>query len=138
VRWTLELRPAEETLAARACALGICDDGREHFVWASDLATLQSTDPSGPPAAQGSPLVPKPGTRYALELRHDGKDVKLVRDGDAQATIAAGQRQVGALFLCACSDAPLRIERLEIECELPPDAFERVKRGWVERGLARF
>ena len=138
VRYVLEYEKGNAPAPRYSCALGICDDGREHFVWAIDTGHLQRYDTSSSDVAHGDDVLVLTDTRYALELRHDGKEATLLLEGKAQRSLAVGSRQSGAIFLCTASDGQVRVERIEIEGRLAPDSFERLKRARIERGLARF
>ena len=138
VRYSLEYGKSSLPEARLSCALGICDDGREHFVWAIDTGHLQLYDTATSDVAHGDDVTVLPGTPYAMELRHDGTKATLFCAGKEKRSLGVGTRQVGALFLCTASDGPVRIERIEIEGRLAPSTFERLRRAWIERGLTRF
>lgn len=75
---------------------------------------------------------------YAMELRHDGSRLVLSCEGAEQRSLAVGSLRSGAVFLCASSDYPVRVERLTIEGVLPPGGFARLERARIERELAGF
>jgi hypothetical protein len=136
VRYDLEFEDVKLEQPAFYLALGICDDGREHFVWAVNLSSLQVLDAGGTrgtPEASSSFFLDK---SYALELRHDGERARLLCDGKDQGSLDAGTRRSGAVFLDATTDLPLSIQKLSIEGRLRADSFERLKRTWAARQLA--
>jgi hypothetical protein len=116
-------------------ALGICDDGAEHFIWAVNLKSLEIFEHA---ASSASPdlvsAIPR-GRPSQLELRHDGQEVRLLCDGKEQARVEAGGRQYGALFLRTSTDLQFSMQKLVVEGRLRPDGFERMKRAWAERQM---
>ena len=138
MRYTIEFRESKLAKPMGGFTLGVCDDGREHFLWAYNLAFLQRFDLESSDHAGESGGQMFLNAAYAIELRHDGTRVELLCEGRAQTSIESGTRQQGALFLCMGSDCPLRIERLEIEGRLGPDGLARLEQAWIERELASF
>jgi hypothetical protein len=136
VRYDVEFEKAEAERMAFYLAAGIADDGAEHFVWAVNLDSLQMLDHSGwaTSAVNESEFVL--GQAYPLELRHDGREARLLCNGKEQARLGVEARQWGALFLRANTDLSLAIQKLVIEGRLRPESFDRMKRAWAERQMA--
>ncbi len=138
VRYSLEYMETEGAGPRFTCALGICDDGLERFLWAIGLQELEcydlhevtSTDIQKDPVYMDKV--------YEMELRHDGAMATLFCEGDSQCSLNTGTRQAGRFFLCTSTDKPVRIERLEVEGHLLPNSFERLKAARIEQELARF
>ncbi len=140
VRYQLEFGKSEVLVedSKEFFCLGICDDGREHFLWAMNLARLQRYDPEdfeGTDFKAGSFFLE---SKYDLELRHDGSQILLVLSGVEEAKLATGLRKEGALFLWAHSELPVRVHRVEIEGALLPTSFDRLKEHWVESRASAF
>jgi hypothetical protein len=138
VRYSLEFADPEGSGPGFAFALGICDDGLERFLWAVgmqrlecyDMQELTRTDEPQEPIYMDRP--------YALELRNDGSVATLLCEGEPQSSLKVGTRKSGRFFLCASSDKPVRIERLQIEGRFSPASLERLKSTRIEQELARF
>mgnify|MGYP001201331799 CR=1 FL=1 len=137
VRYSVEYVYRDETQGT-AMAVGLCDDGREHFVWALNSEHLQRYEAGGNDHAHGPGATFFMNTPYAMELVHDGARVKFLCEGTEQRSLAAGGRQSGAVFLCTQSNQPIRLARLEIEGKLLSNSFERLAQAWVERELERY
>lgn len=139
VRYDLEFEEAGNgDPVAFFLALGICDDGQEHFLWAINLDTLQRIDPgdaASTPERDSQMFLSK---SYPLELRHDGEQVTLFCEGTEQGTLEAGTRNSGALFLRATTDLPLCVQKLVFEGNLSADSFKRMRQTWAERQMAGF
>jgi hypothetical protein len=138
VRYSLKFLKSTLDEPRSGVTLGVCDDGREHFVWAYNIAFLQLFDLEANAHAGDSPGRLYIGTSYAVELRHDGTRATLSCEGTEQASIDVGTRQAGALFLCTGTECPIVIERLEIEGQLRPYGLARLRQAWIERELAPF
>jgi len=117
-------------------ALGICDDGAEHFIWAVNLKSLELFEHLSSSASPDLVSAIPRGRASQLELRHDGREVRLLCDGKQQAELEAGARQHGALFLRASTDLQVSLQKLVVEGRLRPDGFERMKRAWATRQMA--
>jgi hypothetical protein len=117
-------------------ALGVCDDGQEHFLWAINLNVLQLLDRSATDYTEDPPRALYLDTRYAMELEHDGQRVTLRCEGLEQATLGAGNRSSGAVFLRAVGTIPVRVDALVIEGQLLPESFVRMQRSWAEAQMA--
>lgn len=138
VRYTFQFQETPMPTPNRNFALGICDDGREHFLLAVNAQHLERYDRQGSDRARFESVLPVTNRPYAMELRHDGTEATLTSDGKLQRSLAVGSRRSGAFFLCMVSDCLVRIERVQIEGRLPLTAFERVKRAWIEHEMERF
>jgi hypothetical protein len=136
VRYDLEFVDAKVPDPKFCVALGICDDGHEHFLWALNLNGLQLLDKSASDHSEEPERALYLDTRYALELEHDGERVTLRCEGLEQSTLGVGNRRSGAVFLRAVSQIPVRIESLTIEGQLLPESFQRMQRLWAEAQMA--
>jgi len=113
---------------ASGLALGICDDGAGHFVWAMNAHRLE-----GPADFAFFEDAVVPGESYAVRLEHDGKVVRLMSAGRETLEVEAGSRQLGAVFLRASTDFPVRVQRLVLEGRL---RSERFRRAWADNQMA--
>jgi len=139
VRYDLEFEETQkEEPVAFYLALGICDDGQEHFIWAVNLNSLQRIDPGDAASTPDRDSTLFLSKSYPLELRHDGEHVTMLSEGTEQGTLETGTRNSGAVFLRASTDLPLRVQKLVIEGNLSADSFKRLRRVWAERQMAGF
>jgi len=118
-------------------ALGVCDDGDEHFVWALNMKSLQMFDIGRVDYTPDVPLPLYMDTPYDMHLVHDGQRATLSCEGKEQCRMGVGERREGAVFLRATSDRPVRVGKLVIEGQLTATSFARLKRAWAEGELDR-
>ncbi|MEQ1895720.1 MAG: hypothetical protein ABL998_24535, partial [Planctomycetota bacterium] len=137
VRYTFEYADRGHRDRNDNFALGVCDDGQEHFLWSYNFVSLQVYDRIEDSTVNGESLSMYLDRAYEAELRHDGKQAASFLEGVAGPTIDASLRQRGAVFLFAHCKNQARIERMVIEGRLLPDSFERLASAAIERELAR-
>ncbi len=136
VRYDIQYEKADVQQTPFYFALGVCDDGSEHFAWAVNLSSLQVFETLNAASTPEKDSTFELGRPHPLELRHDGKALKLLLGGKQQCSLDAGARQYGAVFLRASTDLELRMDKLVLEGGLRPNGFERMKRVWAERQMA--
>lgn len=136
VKYDIQYEKADVQQTAFYLALGVCDDGAEHFAWAVNLSSLQVFETLNAASSPEKDSSFELGRPHQLELRHDGQALKLLLGGKQQCTLEAGARQYGAIFLRASTDLELRMDKLVIEGRLRANGFERMKRVWAERQMA--
>src|SRR5204863_983978 len=117
-------------------AVGLADDGQEHFMWALNTSVLQCVDGERFETA-GAPGRFFMNAPYAMQILHDGTQVRLISEGN-EVSLGAGARTSGAIFLRGHCEDPVRVTQLVIEGHLVPESFARLRRARVERELATF
>jgi hypothetical protein len=136
VRWDFEFANSGEPGGNDTIGIGVCDDGKEHFLWMLGLAHLQLVDGDASASASG----PQEGyfleRSYAAELVHDGQRVAFSGEGQPGPELAAAGRTQGALFVFAHCKNELRLGTLVIEGRLLPGSFTRLVDAAIERELA--
>jgi hypothetical protein len=137
VRYSLEYADRGHHDGANYFAVGVCDDGQEHFLWGINFRDVQLYDPAGNATTEGEAMPFFFERSYEIELRHDGKLASSAVEGVAGPTLDATLRTQGAVFLFAHCNTQARVERLVIEGRLLPNSFERLAAAGVERELAR-
>jgi hypothetical protein len=107
---------------------GICDDQRGNLLVLDPWGNIALYDPSG----KSSKLVEGQGKidvridkPYAVEVRHDGKQVVLSVDGQTVNSSECKSRLAGGLLVLFHSDATCALPALEIEGLLDQKAAER-------------
>jgi len=116
--------------------LGISDDRAEHFVW-GNFQSLEIFEKERYDVAEGERFPFYLDTVYAMKMRHDGQRVFLSCENQ-EVSIAAGQRQKGAVFFYAHTGNPVRIPELVIEGRLVPGSLAGLRKARIERELASF
>jgi len=136
-RYTLEFANRGAT-GNDTLALGLCDDGQEHFLWLFNMITLQMRVPG---AAEGAGLPIDAiylDTTYEITVTHDGAHASYEVEGTASPVIDAAARTQGAVFLFAHCTNQARVERLVLEGRLLPDSFAPLIEARIARELAGF
>lgn len=136
VRYAISYGETDRRDIPPAFALGLCDDGAEHFLWAVNLTFLQLFEDDHADHAEGGTKGLYQGTTYAIEVHHDGQHVTLACEGIEQCSIEVSSRTAGAFFLRSASDMEVSVHRLELEGRLLPGGARAAEQAWLERQLA--
>ena len=114
-------------------AVGICDDRSGGFAWMLGFFFLELHGGGELRKAYLSSSYFS-GTSYAMELAHDGAELRASWEGQEVGPLPA-DRDRGGLFLWLHANAVARVARLEVEGRLPDDPFERFRERWIARRL---